>query len=53
MAVVQPGLSTLGVKFSYGVESVKNQKPSSFTWLERCNAIDGISLETNQIDASA
>ena len=53
MAVVQPGLSTLGVKFGYAVESTKNTKPAAFTWLERCNAIDGISLETNQIDASA
>ncbi len=53
MAVVQPGLSTLGVKFGYAVETVKNTKPSSFTWLERCNAIDGITLETAQIDASA
>ena len=53
MAVVQPGLSTLGVKFGYAVESTKNTKPAAFTWLERCNAIDGITLETNQIDASA
>ena len=41
MAVVQPGLSTLGVKFGYAVEATKNTKPESFTWLERCNAIDG------------
>ncbi len=54
MAVVQPGLSTLGVKFGYAVETTKNTKPSSgFIWLERCNAIDGITLETAQIDASA
>lgn len=53
MAVQTPGLSTLGVKLGYSVETVKGQKPTSFTWLERCNAIDGISLETNQIDASA
>lgn len=41
------------VKFGYAVETVKNTKPSAFKWLERCNAIDGVTLETAQIDASA
>ena len=53
MAVSIPGLSTLGVKFAYGVETVAGQKPSTFKWLERCNNISGISLDTETIDASA
>lgn len=53
MAVVTAGLATLGVKLGYGVEATADTKPSSFTWLERCNSIGGISLSTEQIDASA
>lgn len=53
MAVSAPGLSTLGVKFGYAVESTANTKPDSFTWLERCNAINGLNLSTEIIDASA
>lgn len=50
MAVSIPGLSTLGVKFGYKAEEVAGEKPSSFVWLERCNNIAGISLETETID---
>lgn len=53
MAVSTAGISTLGVKFGYGVETAAGTKPAAFTWLERCNSIGGISLETEQIDASA
>lgn len=53
MAVATAGLSTLGIKFGYNVESTAGNKPSTFTWLERCNSIGGISLSTEQIDASA
>jgi hypothetical protein len=53
MAVQSPGLSTLGVKFGYAVETVAGTKPATFTWLERCNNISGIELTTEQIDASA
>ena len=52
-ATAIPGLSTLGVVFSYGVETTANTKPNSFSILERCNQIGGISLSTEQIDASA
>ena len=45
-----PGVSTLGIKLGYGIGS---SLPSSFTVLTRINAIGGISLETEQIDASA
>lgn len=53
MAVQEAGLSTLGVKFGYSVESTAGDKPSSFTWLERCNTINGLNLSTEIIDASA
>ena len=47
------GLSTLGVTFGYGVETTAGTKPASFTQLDRINSIGGISLSTEQIDASA
>lgn len=47
------GLSTLGIKLAYGVETSANTKPSAFTQLERINSIGGISMDTEQIDASA
>lgn len=50
MAVNEAGISSLGVRIGYGAGT---EKPTAFTWLERCNAIGGISLETEQIDASA
>lgn len=53
MAVTNPGLSTLEVKLAYGVETTAGTKPAAFTQLERCNAIGGISLSTEQIDVSA
>lgn len=46
-------LTTLGVKFGYGIETTAGQKPTSFTQLKRCSSIGGISLETEQIDVSA
>lgn len=48
-----PGVSTLGIKFGYAVETLKGQKPEAFTQLQRCNSIGGITLEVEQIDASA
>ena len=47
------GLSTLGITFGYGVESTAGTKPSSFTQLDRINNIGGISMDVEQIDASA
>lgn len=46
-------LTTLGVTIHYGVETKAGSKPTTFTWLKRCNAIGGISLDTEQIDVSA
>lgn len=53
MAVQQAGLSSLGVKFGFGVETTAGTKPAAFSWLERCNSISGIALPTENIDASA
>lgn len=46
-------LTTLGVIFSYGIETIKGTKPEKFTQLELASSIGGISLETEQIDVSA
>lgn len=48
----EAGISTLGVKFGYGVGTLAT-KPTEFTQVERVNSIGGISLSTEQIDASA
>ena len=53
MSATVMGLSTLGITFGYGVESVAGQKPSSFTQLNRINSIGGIAMDVEQIDASA
>ena len=42
------------MKLGYAVETTAGTRPTSgYTWLERCNSIDAISLDTEQIDASA
>lgn len=47
------GLSSLGVGFGYGVETVAGTKPTAFKTLTRVNALGGINIEPEQIDASA
>ena len=47
------GLSTLGITFGYGVETVASTKPSTFNQLTRINSIGGISITPETIDASA
>ena len=47
------GLSTLGITFGYGVESTAGTKPTTFKKLNRINAIGGIAISNEQIDASA
>lgn len=44
------GVSTLGIKLGWAIGS---SLPSAYALLTRINAIGGISLETEQIDASA
>lgn len=51
--VAIPGISTLGVKFGYAVETTAGVKPTTFKWLPRCNDISEITLDTETIDASA
>lgn len=46
-------LTTLGVTFSYGIETTAGTKPTSFTQIEEASSIGGISLDTEQIDVSA
>lgn len=53
MAVSESGISTLGVTFSYGVETVAGTKPETFVQLERVNSIGGVSITPNTIDSSA
>lgn len=52
MAVAISGISTLGVVFSYGVETTAGTKPATFTQIPRCNSISGIELDTETIDSS-
>jgi len=47
------GISTLGITFGYGVETTAGTKPSTFKQLHRINSIGGITIENEQIDASA
>lgn len=47
------GISTLGVKFGYGIETNAGDKPSTFRQLTRINSIGGITISTETIDASA
>lgn len=47
------GISTLGITFGFGVETTAGTKPTTFTQLHRINSIGGITIENEQIDASA
>ena len=53
MAANIAGVSTLGITFGYGTEDTAGTKPTTFTQLNRINAIGGITIENEQIDASA
>ena len=47
------GISTLGITLGYGVETTSGTKPETFNRLNRINAIGGITIDPEQIDASA
>lgn len=47
------GISTLGVKLAYGVETTAGTKPSTFKVLHRINEIGEVTAESEAIDASA
>jgi hypothetical protein len=51
--MAQAGISSLGVKLSYGIETTKGVKPTEFNVVHRINSIGGISIEPETIDASA
>lgn len=53
MSATIAGVSSLGITFGYGVEDTAGEKPTAFTQLNRINAIGGITIENEQIDASA
>ena len=53
MANSVAGLSTLGVTFSYGVETTAGTKPTTFKLLSRINSIGEITVTPEAIDASA
>ena len=53
MANAIEGLSTLGVTFSYGVETTAGTKPTTFKLLSRINSIGEITVTPEAIDASA
>ena len=45
-------MTTLGIKFAYGIESTAGTKPTKFTQLPRCRKVAGISLSQEKIDLS-
>lgn len=47
------GVSSLGITFSYGVETTAGTKPTSFKLLTRINEIGEVTVEPETIDASA
>lgn len=47
------GVSTLGITFGYGTETTAGTKPTTFTKLTRINNIGAITIDPEQIDASA
>ncbi len=47
------GLSSLGITFSYGVETTAGTKPTAFKQLTRINEIAEVTVEPESIDASA
>ena len=50
---MESGISTLGITFGYGVETTAGTKPTKFKQLHRINTIGGVTIENEQIDASA
>lgn len=50
---MEAGISTLGITFGYGTETTADSTPDTFKQLHRINAIGGITIENEQIDASA
>ena len=51
--MAQAGVSSLEITLSYGIETSAGTKPTDFKLLNRINAIGGITIEPETIDASA
>jgi len=51
--ITVPGISTLKIRLGYAADSSTFETPSSVTLLGRINSIGGVSLPSEQIDASA
>ena len=51
--MAQAGVSSLEITLSYGIETSAGTKPTEFKLLNRINAIGGITIEPETIDASA
>lgn len=48
------GVSALGVKFGYAVETTAGTRPTAgYTWVERCNSIGAYAATEQPIDSSA
>ena len=47
------GISTLEITFGFGTEATAGTKPTSYTQLTRIIALGGITIDPEQIDASA
>ncbi len=47
------GISSLGITFGYGVETIAGTKPTTFKQLHRINDIGEVTVEPEAIDASA
>ena len=48
-----PGLSTVGILFGYANATTTSTIPQTFTKLDRVNSADGVTIDYDQIDASA
>lgn len=48
-----PGISTLGMKLGYAIETTAGVAPTEYIQLQRANSIGPIDLTTETIDASA
>lgn len=48
-----PGISTLGMKLGYAIETTAGVEPTEYIHLQRANSIGAIDLTTETIDASA
>ncbi len=51
--MAKPGISTVGALVGWATETTAGTKPAAFTKLTRVNAVGGINIDVEEIDASA